>query len=207
MCKTLFKWLWRQTSISIGPPWETWKGARLPRPLRDGWKGLWRWGVSLYGSSVKGTWREGSLAGNSGGWVRLWSWASLSIGAPLWNLEGGSSTGDFERWMKGTLGMERFSLKRLSVKCLCGGLLYWGSWKICQERLWIRTSLSLGAPLGNLEGISLPKLLREKDSISGFLSWTQRTLIFWVWEPSETLVKGQGSLELISDYGAQRTPL
>jgi hypothetical protein len=35
-----------------------------------------------------------------------------------------------------------------------------------------------GAPLGNLEGIRLPGLLREKDTISGFLSWTQRTLIF-----------------------------
>jgi hypothetical protein len=35
-----------------------------------------------------------------------------------------------------------------------------------------------GAPLGNLEGILLPGLLREKDGISGFLSWTQRTLRF-----------------------------
>jgi len=38
--------------------------------------------------------------------------------------------------------------------------------------------LSIGAPLGNLEGIGLPGLSREKDSISGFLSWTQRTLRF-----------------------------
>jgi len=35
-----------------------------------------------------------------------------------------------------------------------------------------------GAPLGNLERIRLPGLLREKDCISGFLSWTQRTLRF-----------------------------
>jgi len=28
---------------------------------------------------------------------RLWEWASLSIGAALRNLEGGSYTGDFER--------------------------------------------------------------------------------------------------------------
>jgi len=35
-----------------------------------------------------------------------------------------------------------------------------------------------GAPLGNLEEIRLPDLLREKDSIAGFLSWTQRTLRF-----------------------------
>ena len=38
--------------------------------------------------------------------------------------------------------------------------------------------LSIGASLGNLEGIHLPGLLREKDSISGFLSWTQRILRF-----------------------------
>ena len=38
--------------------------------------------------------------------------------------------------------------------------------------------LSIGAPLGNLEGIRLPGLSREKDGISVFLSWTQRTLRF-----------------------------
>jgi uncharacterized iron-regulated membrane protein len=33
-------------------------------------------------------------------------------------------------------------------------------------------------PLGNLEGIHLLGLLREKVSISGFLSWTQKTVRF-----------------------------
>ena len=47
---------------------------------------------------------------------RLWGWVSISIGALLGNLEGGSSTRDFERWMKGALGMERFSLKMVSVE-------------------------------------------------------------------------------------------
>jgi len=46
-------------------------------------------------------------------------------------LDGDSSTGDFESWMKGAVGMERFSLKRISVEDLWGGLLYWGPWKIC----------------------------------------------------------------------------
>ena len=41
-----------------------------------------------------------------------------------------------------------------------------------------QVSLSIGVPLGDLEGISLPELLKEKDSISGVLSWTQRTLRF-----------------------------
>jgi hypothetical protein len=30
---------------------------------------------------------------------RLWRRESISIGAPLGNLEGGSSTRDFERWI------------------------------------------------------------------------------------------------------------
>ena len=62
---------------------------------------------------------------------RIWRRASLSIGIPLGNLERGSSTRDFEKWMKEAPGMERFSLKRLSVDGLWGGLLYWGPWKIC----------------------------------------------------------------------------
>ena len=37
------------------------------------------------------------------------------------NLEVGSSTRDFERWMKEALGMERFSLKRLSVEGFFSG--------------------------------------------------------------------------------------
>jgi hypothetical protein len=35
---------------------------------------------------------------------------------PLGNLDRGSSTEDFERWMKGALGMECFSLKRLTAE-------------------------------------------------------------------------------------------
>ena len=38
---------------------------------------------------------------------------------PVWGTwKGGSTTGDFERWMKGALGMEYLSLKRLRL----GGL-------------------------------------------------------------------------------------
>ena len=43
----------------------------------------------------------------------------------------GSSTGDFERLMKGPLGMEHFSLKRLNMEDLWGGPLYWERWKTC----------------------------------------------------------------------------
>jgi len=38
---------------------------------------------------------------------RLWRRVSLSTGAPLWSLEGGSFTRDFEKWMKGILGVDR----------------------------------------------------------------------------------------------------
>jgi len=60
---------------------------------------------------------------------------SLSIGAPLclketWNQEGASYTRDFERWIKGVIGMEHFFLKRLSEESLWKGLLYWRPWKI-----------------------------------------------------------------------------
>jgi len=34
-------------------------------------------------------------------------------------------------------------------------------------------------------------------------SWTQRTLRVYIWGPSGTLAKEQGSTELVSDYGAQ----
>jgi hypothetical protein len=55
--------------------------------------------------------------------------------AQLWvaqgNLEEGLSTRDFDSWMKGALGMERLSLKRLHGEGLGGGLLHWGPWKLC----------------------------------------------------------------------------
>jgi len=62
-----------------------------------------------------------------------------------------------------------------------------------------QASLSIGALLGKLQGVHLPELLREKESISGFLSWTWRPLRYQVWGPSGTLVKEQGSPELILD--------
>jgi len=52
--------------------------------------------------------------------------AFISIGALLGNLEGGSSAGDFERWLKGALRKVRLSLKRLTAEGLKGGLLYRG---------------------------------------------------------------------------------
>jgi len=50
----------------------------------------------------------------------------MSTVLTVYVLERGLSTGNFESWMKGTVGMERFCLKRLSAGSLWGGL-----WKMC----------------------------------------------------------------------------
>jgi len=42
----------------------------------------------------------------------------------------------------------------------------------------MRVSLSIGAPLENLGEFTCQDCLGEKDSIAGFLSWTQRALRF-----------------------------
>ena len=218
--------------------------------MRYGWKGLWSWSLSLClcGSSLKGTWRQGSLAGDPEGYVEKALEMGISFHrGPVWgNLEEGSSTRDFERWMKGALGVECLSLKRLRggglggnsftgdpgkyVKkvswyggpfpaegnLVCGGGAHvlgtliderrravvvghlsarvsmkgtlgegsftgepkrWGFWEICKMPCK-RASLFIGALLGNLEGVHWLGLLREKKSISGFLSWTWRPLGF-----------------------------
>jgi hypothetical protein len=61
---------------------------------------------------VKGTWREGSLAGDPEGYVgkALETGISFHRGPILGNLEEGSSTGDFRRWMKGARWMKCLSL-------------------------------------------------------------------------------------------------
>ena len=70
---------------------------------------------------MKGTWREGYLAGDPGGYVEKALEMGISFqGAQLENLEEGSPTRDFERWMKGALGMDCLSLKRLSREDLEG---------------------------------------------------------------------------------------
>jgi len=45
-------------------------GGHLPGTLRDTTRGLCRRSVSLYGSSVMGTWRDRSISGNSASYVR-----------------------------------------------------------------------------------------------------------------------------------------
>jgi hypothetical protein len=79
-------------------------------------------------------------------------WASVSIGTPLWgNVEGRSFLRVFE--IKGYI-------KRY-VKMPCK-----------------RVFSPQGPNLGTWRGFACRDFLREKESTSGFLSWTQRTLRF-----------------------------
>ena len=120
--------LWEWAFLFMGVQLGNLECAHLPGNLRDDWKGFWRWSVSLShslsrtlslslslcGSSVRGTWREGSLAGDPEGYVEKALETGISFHrGPFGNMEEGSSTGDFESWLKGALGMEHLSLKRL----------------------------------------------------------------------------------------------
>jgi hypothetical protein len=74
---------------------------------------------------------------------------SLFIVAPLGNLEEGSTTRDFQRWLKGSLEVERLSLRELCEENLEGGLPCWGPWRIFRKVGGV--CLFIGASLGNLE--------------------------------------------------------
>jgi hypothetical protein len=83
--------------------------------------------------------------------IKLCILSTQSIWGPRWGTwETGPSTGNFERWMKGALGMGPLSLKRLTAEGLEGWLFYWVPW-VMKGRLWGRASLSVGAQVGNLE--------------------------------------------------------
>ena len=118
--------------------------------------GLRKWSVSLFGSSVRGTWREVFYWGP---WRlcrgRFWRQASLPRGTPLENLEGCSFTRDFKRWMKeGSRNGASLPVGALWEEL---GVPLMGTLKVMRERLGRQVSLSIGAPLGNLEGTSFTK--------------------------------------------------
>ena len=59
-------------------------------------------------------WREGYLPGDPEGYVEKALETGISFHrSPSGEPGRGSSNGDFDSWMKGALGMERLSLKRL----------------------------------------------------------------------------------------------
>jgi hypothetical protein len=62
--------------------------------------------IYIYIYNFRQLWRECSLAGDPEGFVEkaLETGISFHRGPVLGNLEEGSSTGEFKRWMKGLLG-------------------------------------------------------------------------------------------------------
>jgi hypothetical protein len=60
---------------------------------------------SLCGSSVKGTWRQDSLARDPEGYLEKPLETGISFHrGPVWGTWRRASTGDFESWMKGLWG-------------------------------------------------------------------------------------------------------
>ena len=118
---------------------------------------------------MKGTWREGYLAREPEGYAEKVLEMDISFhrGAVfLGNLEEGSSTEDFERRMKGALGMGLLSLIRLRGGPQGRGLYRWGPWKICSDSLWIWALLPMGAPIVPREtwclgGARIPGILKD----------------------------------------------
>jgi len=81
--------------------------------------------LSLCGSSVKGTCREGSHAGDPEGYVEKALQTGISFHkGPIGEPGRGLTYWVFERWMKGALWMEHLSLKKFSGESLKGRLLY-----------------------------------------------------------------------------------
>jgi hypothetical protein len=98
--------------------------------------GLWEQGTSLRWDSVMGTWREGSFTGDPERYVKDLEWVPVSVKAPcLGNMEKYSFVRAFE--------IKRYIKRNVKMPC-------------------IQVSLSIGAPLGNLEGIHLPGLFERK---------------------------------------------
>jgi len=65
---------------------------------------LWKRGIFLYGSSVRGTWREDSFAMGPEGYERKALGMGISLyGGSVGQPGVGSSTRDFEIWLKGAL--------------------------------------------------------------------------------------------------------
>ena len=77
---------------------------------------------------MKGTWREGSFAGDHEGHAEkaLETGISSHRGPGLGNLGEGSSTGDLQRCMKGARWMKCLSLFEEALWRGPGELLHWG---------------------------------------------------------------------------------
>ena len=107
-------------------PVGTHGGIRSPGILSDSWRALETENLFLWGLSEEKL-EGGSFIGDPEGYAER----ALETGIPLHRGPAGepereSFTKDFERWMKGALGMEHLSRRELCEGNLeGGGLLYW----------------------------------------------------------------------------------
>jgi hypothetical protein len=80
-------------------------------------------------------------------------------------------------------------------KFLYLGIYLWGIWQICKKRPRKRAALSVGALLGNLEGVHLLGLLRAKDNAYlGSFFLDPEDVKSYVWERSGTLARNRAPL-------------
>jgi len=100
----------RRTSLFMGLGWATWSGI-IYRGLREVFGKGFGGGVSPSKGALR---REFGESDPLLGTIMLKRWTSLCIGAPLGNMEWGSSKRDFERWVKGSFSLCRVSLLRAS---------------------------------------------------------------------------------------------
>ena len=167
-------------SLSVGAHWGTWGGGSpFPKNFKRYMEGSGK-GASLSVGAVTGTWRGPPFVGIQKDMGRRAQGTDITLrggptgefgrGLAYWRLEKALETGTFlhrgpvkeswgvrspetqrDNWR--TLETEHPSLWALCEGNLVGeGVLYWGPWRLCRRRLWWRAPLSIGAPLGNLEG-------------------------------------------------------
>ena len=114
--------LWGWASLFMGAQLGKLEWAHLPGTLRYGEKGLWRWSVSLCGSSAKETWREGSLAGDPEVHVEKALEMGISFHrGPVWGTwRRARLLGDLRDGLRGLWGCS-ISLRRGSTEGAWGG--------------------------------------------------------------------------------------
>ena len=119
-------------------------------------------GTSFHGGPRWKTWKRAHMPG-AYVWKKVLGRVSLPIGAPLGYLGRGSpSTRNFENQPKEGSGYGA-SLYGSSVRGTWrgGGARLLGALKVMKGWLWRRTSLFMGAQLGNLKWAHLPVTLRD----------------------------------------------
>jgi hypothetical protein len=117
----------RQVSLSVGFPLGNMGRGSIYREL---WEivegGLWKWSISLYGRSIRRTWRHRR---------RLWRWAPLSMGASLGTLEEGSYAGACV-WKKVLIWVS-LPIGTPVVETGEGSCIYQELWELAEGGLWL----------------------------------------------------------------------